>query len=212
MRPTMAALAAAALLLAAAPPASHALSAEEVARRVEERLLRTSDLRARFVQSYRSGTLGREIRERGTLSLKRPGRMRWDYEAPERKTFVSDGRSFYFYVPADRQVIVKDQRDATGVAGLLLAGTGEPLQPFTPSLEDAPAGLWRLRLVPRQPDPEMEELRLDVDASFRLRAVELLDAQGNRSRFEFEDVRENVGLKDALFRFEIPAGVEVIAG
>jgi outer membrane lipoprotein carrier protein len=208
----MAALAAAALPLAVAPPATQALSAEELARRVEERLQQTRDLRARFVQSYRSGALGRETREHGTLSLKRPGRMRWEYEAPERKTFVSDGHSFYFYVPADRQVIVKDQKDATGVAGLLLAGTGAPLQRFVPSLEEAPAGRFRLRLVPREPDPDMDELRLEGDASFRLRAVEVLDAQGNRSRFEFDQLRENIGLKDALFRFEIPPGVEVIAG
>ncbi len=210
MRPPK--IAAAALLLITAAPSMGALSAEEVAARVEERLQRPSDLRARFVQSYRSGMLGREVRERGTLSLKRPGRMRWEYESPERKTFVSDGRNFYFYVPADRQVIVKDQKDATGVAGLLLAGSGAPLQAFVPSLETAPAGLTRLRLLPRQPDPEIEELRVDVDAVFRLRSIEVLDAQGNRSRFDFENLRENVGLKDDLFRFEIPGGVEVIAG
>lgn len=207
-----AALLAPALLLAAFAQPSAAASAEEIARRVEARLLRPSDLRARFVQSYRSGMLGREVKERGTLQLKRPGRMRWDYESPEKKTFVSDGRTFYFYVPADRQVIVREQKDATGVAGLLLSGQGAPLAPFRPSLEPAPEGLTRLLLVPRKPDPEIEELRLDLDAADRVRAIEILDAQGNRSRFEFDDMREDVGLKDELFRFEPPRGVEVIAG
>ncbi len=212
MRLTKTAATAAAILLAAAASRSAAASAEDVARQVEARLARPSDLRARFVQSYRSGMLGREVKERGTLSLKRPGRMRWDYESPEKKTFVSDGRAFYFYVPADRQVLVREQKDATGVAGLLLAGQDRALEPFTPSLEAAPAGLLRLRLVPRKPDPEVEELRIDVDTAYRVRAIEVLDAQGNRSRFEFDDLRENVGLKDELFRFQVPRGVEVISG
>lgn len=207
-----AALLAPALLLAAIAQPSAATSAEEIARRVEARLLRPSDLRARFVQTYRSGVLGREVKERGTLLLKRPGRMRWDYESPEKKTFVCDGRTFYFYVPADRQVIVREQKDATGVAGLLLAGQGAPLASFRPALEPAPDGRTRLVLVPRNPDPEIEELRLDLDDADRVRAIEVLDLQGNRSRFEFDELQENVGLKDELFRFVPPRGVEVIAG
>lgn len=206
------ALLAPALLFGALAMPSDGETAQEVARRVEARLVQPSDLRARFVQTYRSGMLGREVRESGQLALKRPGRMRWEYDTPEKKTFVSDGRTFYFYVPADRQVIVREQKDATGVAGLLLSGQGAPLAPFEPELEPAPAGLTRLRLVPRKPDPDIEELRLDVDAAYRVRAIEVLDASGNRSRFQFDELRENVGLKDELFRFEPPRGVEVIAG
>jgi outer membrane lipoprotein carrier protein len=207
------AAAVAAALFAAAAFSAAAASPEDVARSVEARLRQPSGLRARFVQSYRSGMLGREVQERGILSLKRPGRMRWDYESPEKKTFVSDGSTFYFYVPADRQVIVREQKDATGVAGLLLSGQGGLVEPFVPSVvPDAPAGLVRLRLVPRKPDPEIEELQLDVDPAFRVRAIEVLDPSGNRSRFEFDDLKENVGLKDDLFRFQVPRGVEVISG
>jgi outer membrane lipoprotein carrier protein len=65
---------------------------------VEERSRRTTSLVADFVQTYKSAALGRELVERGTLQLKRPGRMRWEYVHPEKKTFVSDGKSFFFYV------------------------------------------------------------------------------------------------------------------
>lgn len=207
-----AAFRAAALLLAASAAGAAPGPAEEALRRVEERLQGARDLQARFVQSYRSLTIGREIVERGTMSLKRPGRMRWDYDGPDKKTFVSDGKTFYFYVPADRQVIVRDQADgARGVASLLLSGRSLAAE-FEPGLEVGPAGLSRLRLAPRKPDPDVDRLFLDVDASFRIRAIEVLDAQGNRSRFELGSLRENIGLPDKLFRFEIPKGVEVIAG
>ena len=90
---TAASLAGTLLLGAAESPRA---AAEDVARRVEERQRNVQDLQARFVQTYRSGVLGREIVESGTVSIKRPGRMRWDYRKPEPKTFVSDGKVFYF--------------------------------------------------------------------------------------------------------------------
>jgi outer membrane lipoprotein carrier protein len=204
----------AALLLAALapPPAPETGSAADVARKVEERAVAAADLEARFVQSYRSEALGREVVERGTLRLKRPGRMRWDYDAPDKKTFVSDGKTFYFYVPADKQVIVREQGGNQGLVSRLLSERGRILEPFDAGLESSANGLLRLRLTPKRPDPELERAYLQVDAEYRIRAIEILDAQGNRSRFDFDAIKENVGLADKLFRFEVPRGVEVISG
>jgi outer membrane lipoprotein carrier protein len=197
------------VLLAAAAPTG---PAAEAARRVEERHRTVADLTARFVQTYRSGVLGREVVERGSMSLKRPGRMLWEYRDPERKTFVCDGKSCYFYVPADRQVIVRDQAGQRGVAVELLSGQLDILGRFEVSLESGPDGSPRLLLVPRQTDPDVERLYLDADEAGRIRAIEILDAQGNRSAFRFDAIRENVGLSEGLFRFRVPKGVEVFTG
>jgi outer membrane lipoprotein carrier protein len=186
--------------------------AEALARRVEARHRRVADLTARFVQTYRSGALGREVVEKGTVSLKPPSRMRWEYRDPDKKTFVSDGRTSYFYVPADRQVIRREQSDARDLPAMLLSGHADILATFEVGLETAPSGRQRLRLTPRKPEPEIEHLYVDVDGGARIRAILVIDAQGNRSQFAFDDIRENVGLDDRLFRFEIPRGVEVIAG
>ena len=165
----------------------------------------------RFVQTYRSGLLGREIRESGHLSLKSGGLMRWEYDTPERKTFVSDGKRFYFYVPADRQVIVKDTGGERSLPAQLLFG-GEILAHFEATLDESDGSLVRLRLIPRTEDPEVATAVLVVDATARIRAIEITDAQGTQSRFDFADLRENVGVKDSLFEFDIPKGVEVITG
>jgi outer membrane lipoprotein carrier protein len=198
-----------------APPAARAASpaAEALAQRVEQRHRAINDLTARFVQTYRSGMIGREVVERGELSIKRPGRMRWEYRQPEKKTFVADGKSFYFYVPADKQVIVRAQAKDKSLPALLLSGQADLLAEFDVSLEsDTSAGFRRLKLVPRKSDPEVEWVTLDVDAGDRIRAIAMADVQGNRSRFEFQDIRENVGLKDGLFNFRVPPGVEVVTG
>jgi len=201
-------LAGALALASPAPPSP----AEALARRVEARHRGVRDLTARFVQTYRSGALGREVVEKGVLSLKPPSRMRWEYREPEKKTFVSDGKTSFFYVPADRQVIRRETSDARDLPAMLLSGHADIVGTFEVALETGPAGLQRLRLTPRKPEPEIEQLYVDVDAGDRIRAILVLDAQGNRSQFAFEDIRENVGLDDRLFRFEVPRGVEVIAG
>ena len=200
--------------LAFAGPASPAppSPAEALARRIEARHRGVRDLTARFVQTYRSGALGREVVEKGVLSLKPPSRMRWEYRDPEKKTFVSDGKTSFFYVPADRQVIRRDTADSRDLPAMLLSGHADIVGTFDVALETGPAGRQRLRLTPRKPEPEIEHLYVDVDGGDRIRAILVLDAQGNRSQFAFEDIRENVGLDDRLFQFEVPRGVEVIAG
>ena len=115
-------------------------------------------------------------------------------------------------MPADRQVIRREQSDARDLPAMLLSGRADIVGTFEVALETAPAGFQRLRLVPRKPEPEIERLYMDVDASDRIRGILVIDAQGNRSQFVFDDIRENVGLDDKLFRFEVPRGVEVITG
>jgi outer membrane lipoprotein carrier protein len=207
-------------VLCLAPPTNAAAAqtpddalAASILRRVEERHARTSDLVARFSQSYRSGMLGREVVERGVVTVKRPGRMRWEYKDPEPKLFVSDGRTFYFYVPADRQVIVSEQDDERSLAARLLSGRGGLADEFTASLEEPlEEGVLRVKLVPRREQPDVQKAFLDVEPSGRIRSILLEDVQGNRTRFRFESVRENTGVKDELFRFAVPPGVEVIRG
>ncbi|HEX9188054.1 MAG TPA: outer-membrane lipoprotein carrier protein LolA, partial [Vicinamibacteria bacterium] len=129
------------------------------------------------------------------------------------KLFVSDGRTFYFYVPSDRQVIVAEQDAERSLAARLLSGRGGILDEFFASLDEPlEEGVLRVRLEPRREQAEVQRAFLDVEPSGRLRSILLEDLQGNRTRFRFEGLRENTGLPDKLFRFEIPAGVEVVRG
>lgn len=186
-------------------------SAEGLIKRVEERARRTTTLSAEFIQTYRSAALGRELVERGTLQIKRPGRMRWEYQQPEKKTFISDGKTFYFYVPSERQVIVRERSGERGVAVSLLSGEAGILSQFQASPEPEGEGR-RVKLVPRKPDPDVDRAYLELDADARIVGIEIWDAQGNKSRFTFGRLRENVALDDRLFRFQVPKGVAVIGG
>src|SRR5918999_2511410 len=94
------------LTFAAMAGAQDLRPAEELARPLQQRYAKVKDFSADFVHSYRGGALRTQVSERGTMAVKKPGKMRWTYTAPEKKTFVSDGIKIYSYIPQDRQVIV----------------------------------------------------------------------------------------------------------
>ena len=158
------------------------------------------------------------ITERGHMIVKKPGKMRWQYTAPEEKLFVSDGVKLYSYIPQDKQVIVAavpPDNDAT-TPTLFLAGKGSLTRDFTPTLVDLPpgmpAGSKALKLVPKAKQPDYDWLVLVVDpASLDLRGLVTMDAQGGKSSFSFTNLKQNLGLADKDFAFKIPRGVDVVS-
>ncbi len=192
------------------------VSAEAVARDLQRKYNRVSDFSTDFVHSYRGGILKQQATERGHLLVKKPGKMRWDYSSPEKKTFVSDGHKLYSYIPADRQVIVSTvpPDDEAPTPALFLSGKGDITRDFNVSLDRVPEaapGLIALRLAPKRPEAEYSSLTLVVEpGSLDLAMLVSEDAQGGRSVFTFSNLKENVGLADSQFVFKIPRGVDVI--
>jgi len=144
--------------------------------------------------------------------------MRWEYTAPEAKTFVSDGTRFYSYIPADKQVVVSPvpADDEASTPTLFLAGKGSLTRDFSASLVDVPPGMpggsRTLKLVPKSRQRDYDWLMLVVDpGSLAIRGLVTVDGQGGRSSFTFANLKENVNLTDKDFAFKIPRGVDVIS-
>ena len=189
-------------------------SATETARAVQQRYDRVTDFTADFTHIYQGGVLKKKATEKGTVQIRKPGRMRWDYTSPEKKEFVSDGRMIYSYIPADKQVVrsaVPPDNEAT-TAVLFLAGKGNLTRDFNVSYAEGNASdTWALRLEPKQKQREYDWLVLEVDrASLQIRGLTAADQQGGRSTFQFTNYRENTGIPDSVFVFKIPKGADVI--
>jgi outer membrane lipoprotein carrier protein len=188
----------------------------DVARAVQRNYDRVRDFSADFVHSYVGGVLAQQVTERGNVVIKKPGKMRWTYVSPEKKTFVSDGVKLYSYVPQDRQVTINavPQADETSTPTLFLAGKGNLTRDFTISYADvpgAPPDSYALKLVPIRSEQDYDWLILVVDrSSSRIRMLVTTDTQGGRSTFTFSRMKENVNVPDKEFEFKIPRGVEVV--
>lgn len=187
-----------------------------LAAKVQQRYNGIKDIQADFVQSYEGGVLRTRTTERGTVAIKRPGKMRFTYTKPEKKEFVSDGSRLYTHLVADKQVIVSpapgpDQGD---IPAMFLAGQSDLARDYTPAftpLPGAASGLLTLKLVPKKASADYESLGIGVDPkTFQIMFLTAVDTQGGRSSFTFTNLKENRGLSDKDFVFRIPPGAEVL--
>lgn len=192
----------AALLLAAAPPPA---DAGALAKKVQTFYERTRDLEARFQQTYTYSGFGRRQVSAGTLRVKKPGMMRWDYQKPSTKTVAVKGSRLVQYEPAENQAYVDDHFDSSGMSAALafLLGKGDLEKEFLVSTSTTGALLLR----PREADPRVESIELVAGADGQIAATRVVDGAGNVNEIRFEGVKRNTGIPDSAFDVKLPDGV-----
>jgi outer membrane lipoprotein carrier protein len=148
--------------------------------------------------------------------LKKPGRMRWNYQTPDPKMYLSDGDLLWLYEPEDKQAFKQDLKSSQLPAALaFLTGKGKLSEQFEISFaKDSRVGGPRdyiLALSPRQPQPQVKSILFVVDPeTFFVRESLITDGQGNTNDLLFSDIKVNGRLSDATFHWTPPAGVRVI--
>lgn len=186
-----------------------------VARAVDEHYNRLQSMEAQFTETYSGAGMDRS--ESGTLWLKKPGKMRWEYRSPKDKLFLSDGKDAWFYIPGDKQARKTPMRkldDLRSPLGFLLGKTHleKELQGlgFAPDITPLDRGNLVLRGVPRRLGDRISQVLLEVTPENRIRRVQIEDVDGSTTEYQFTQLKEGVGIADSLFRFAPPPGVETI--
>lgn len=203
--------------------------------RLESRYHGARTLGATFLERYSEGRRSVRI-ESGRVFFRRPGKMRWEYEVPEKKLFVADGKYVWFYVPSDRTVTrarTKESRDWRTPLGLLTGNIS--LSRLCQSIDLASraplreAGHAVLRCTPRGetrqqrlgrntaanaaklPDADFDEVFLEFDeGTGDLASVVVRQAGGIEIEYRFAKWQRDPGLSDALFHFQAPVGVAIV--
>ncbi|MBP1595150.1 MAG: outer rane lipoprotein carrier protein LolA [Acidobacteria bacterium] len=201
----------AALLLPALLPAQGDLAS--AVEGLQKRYATVTSLRAEFQQHYRGP--GIDQKESGTVFLKKPGLMRWEYRDPEIKLFVADGRDTYLYVPADRQVQVRrvTPADLNSTPLQFLLGRGDIRESFDAAWEPGTGagGALLFRLTPRSADTDYAYVVIECDTSRHdIRRMVIHERTGATSEFVLSKVATNVRMERSQFEFKIPEGVEVV--
>ena len=188
-----------------------------IADKVDQRYNHMQTLQARFSETY-SGA-GMKRTESGTLELKKPGRMRWDYSEPRPKMFLTDGSTAWFYVPGERQARrapVKQIEDLRSplryllgksklekeFIGLTVVSDAKPLN----------AGDIVLRGVPKGMQERVSQTLLEVTPDGLIARIVVEEMDGSVTEFRFLQQKENVQVSDQRFKFTPPPGVEVVQG
>jgi outer membrane lipoprotein carrier protein len=174
-------------------------------------------LEANFTEVYRGAGMDRT--ESGTLWLKKPGKMRWEYRSPREKLFISDGKVVWFYVPADRQARkqpAKRLQDLRSPLAFLLGKTKleKELRGLSVASDLTPIdpGDVVLRGIPQALSDQVSEVLLEVTPDHEIRQITLQDVDGSTTEYRFSDQKSDVAVANAQFEFQPPAGTEVVEG
>jgi len=189
---------------------------QAVAAAVDAHYNHMRSLQTEFTEVYRGS--GIERTESGTLWLKKPGKMRWEYRSPREKLFVSDGKTAWFYVPEDRQArktSAKKLDDVRSPLAFLLGKTKLEKELRGLSLASdagAQAGNTVLRGVPQGMEDRISEILLEITADRRIAQIAIQEVDGSSTEYRFSEMKEDSAIGDGRFAFTPPAGTETVEG
>jgi outer membrane lipoprotein carrier protein len=213
-------------------------SARQVASHLEEHYKHLKTLRATFLERYNEGPQQSRV-ESGTVYFRRPGQMRWEYESPENKLFLSDGKTVWFYVPYDHTVTKTALKESSDWRTPLALLTGKvDLSRLCGSVDlveqkGISAGNVVLRCTPKggktqapaaesgkgdlSPDANGEEEFTEVflelnSGSGELARIEIRQPGGISLEYRFGGWQTDIPLAEGMFRFEVPRGVAIVNG
>lgn len=150
----------------------------------------------------------------GRLTVKRPGKMRWEYTLPDEQVIITNGSTMWIYRPADRQVMVGRAPDffGQGKGAGFLSDIRQIRNSFTITLAAAQSDdYFRLQLLPLKPTPDLAEIILSVaKTTYQVDQVITHNAHGDETRIVLKDYRFNLDPDENLFTFDIPEGIDVI--
>ena len=201
-----------AVLLLANTAAAQIPSATQLAHTVDAHYDHLRSFEARYTERYQG--MGMDRTESGTLLLRKPGRMRWSYDAPAGKVFVLDGKDAISYTPGDAQanrVPAKQLDDLRSPLRFLLGHTALAKELDHLSLAPVEGG-YSLSGTPRGMSQRIRTVSLIVDAHGVIHTLQIDETDGSITRFTFTNMRENVPAPDSDFIFTPPPGVAIVDG
>ena len=187
-------------------------TAQQLAQRVDKYYNALHSLRTNFTETFRGMGMDRE--EHGTLLLRKPGKMHWNYSDPAGKLFVLDGKYAWFYSPGDAQVerVAATQLDDLRSPLRFLLGHTQLQKELDGLTLSSTAGGLELSGVPKGMQNKVAKIVLGVSADGIIHSMSITETDGAETAFTFSDTQANAPAPDAEFVFHPPAGIPVVNG
>jgi len=192
-----------------------------LSQRVDRHYNALHTLQTQFVEKYRGNGMDRT--ESGTLWIKRPGRMRWEYTQPHAKLFITDGKTAWFYTPGDRQARSTPSRKLDDLRSPLayLLGKAKLERVFdgltlakdtAANAKPQTLGNYVLQGTPKGLVGHVARVLLEVTPEGRIDRIVAEGQDDSVTEYQFLESKEDGPIADDRFHFAPPVGVEVIQG
>lgn len=168
-------------------------------------------LQADFTQTVYGAANGQQGTASGVLKMQRPDRFRWDYQKPEKRLILADGRDLWVVENDLEQITQYLQSMAlkNTPASVLLAGESLEKSFRVTERGEYSGQIW-LELMPYDTESDVEQILLGL-VDNQLKVLELTDKFGQTTQFEFTAVQRNPAIAEGEFVFEPPEGWDVFA-
>ncbi len=191
------------------------LTLQEKAAKLQETYDSTSSFTADFSQITSMKLSRRERHGQGTLLIKKPGLMRWDYQEPDHQVLINDGEMMSMYFAGAEQMIIMPAKEylQSDVTYAFFAGTGNILRDFDVSAiaEDYCCGTAPdLRLTPKQAHPQVEYLYIWLNENFLISRMQIADHYGSITDLTLTNIKLNLPVDLERFKFVPPVGTEIV--
>ena len=204
------------LILIGTVATSPAISLDELVANIQTAYNHTADFKANFMQKATIKSIDRTIIEKGTVYLKKPERMLWNYTKPSMKKLIINPSKAWLYMPDDNIVYIQDAKKALSSKMTIrfLTGIGKLKDDFEIAFPGSGSvnteGNYIITLIPRKYEAGIKSLLLTVDRNnFRIVECVFTDMYDNTTRLSFSDIKFNINPPDELFNFTPPPGVEI---
>ncbi len=192
-----------------------AIELDEVVKNLQARYDEIKEFQADFSQEAVFKISQMTEKGTGKVYIKKPDMMRWDYIKPRRQTIIINKRDILIYLPDEKQVM-KDKLPAGGVTPTTFISDVTRMRDdfnilLIQNKRNAGSGMHNLSLTPKKEGMNIKKVMLDVsEKDYLILKLTITDIQDNVTTISFSNMKANAGVKDGLFAFKIPKGVEVI--
>ena len=191
----------------------HQLSLDDILDHVEKRYA-AAGFSTQFYQTLTLKAMDITDTASGKAFFKRPGMMRWEYEEPDRQVIVTDSERLWIYRPEDNQVLTGKAPPffAGGKGASFLSDMSMIRKKFAITLQDkTDAEYYVLKLVPSEKSLDITTIYINISPeTFNVVQITTYNSYQDETVIELKDIQFTSKLDDALFRFNIPDGVDVL--
>jgi outer membrane lipoprotein carrier protein len=169
--------------------------------------------KADFEQKSFVKLMNQTQKAKGKVLIEKPGKMRWEYKAPEPQILVSDRKTLWLYVPEDEQVTKVPVASiySSNTPALFLSGRGKLAEIFNILQVVEEENEITVALGPKSEDQNLDRLVLYVDnKNYQITGSTVYDKLGNKTDIRFQNIKINVDIPAETFQFNIPEGVELL--
>jgi len=189
------------------------VSLDDIIKKIEKRYA-VPGFSAHFFQTSTIKAMEITDRAAGKAFFKRPGKMRWEYETPDRQTIITDNETLWIFRPEDNQVMIgKAPSFFEGGKGFSFLSDMKLIKKkFSIDLEKKTEdGYYELKLLPREKAFDVSVIYLSISTkTFDVVRIITANSYGDETRIVFSDIQFIQKIDDSMFSFKLPQGIEVL--